>query len=236
MRARCSRWPGRKRRRLLRPARPVRSLELDHDDARRLRPGVVADLGLRASARSQSNRIARIAIKSGLKTLVFAQSRLMVEVLTKYLKDIFDHDPRKPPRIRAYRGGYLPTERRAAERDMRAGNIDGIISTSALELGVTLRFEGAGVDEIAVVSAISGDKAPALKVGDVIVKVDPRYFRPAEVETLLGDPSKAKAKLGWSPKTTLAELVKEMVISDYTSAKRDNLVKQAGFQAYDYHE
>ena len=101
-------------------------------------PVVNADLGLRASARSQSNRIARIAIKSGLKTLVFAQTRLMVEVLTKYLKDVFDHDPRKPPRIRAYRGGYLPTERRAAERDMRAGNIDGIIATSALELGVDI--------------------------------------------------------------------------------------------------
>ncbi len=101
-------------------------------------PVVNKDLGLRASARSQSNRIARIAIKSGLKTLLFAQSRLMVEVLTKYLKDVFDSDPRKPPRIRAYRGGYLPTERRAAERDMRDGRIDGIISTSALELGVDI--------------------------------------------------------------------------------------------------
>lgn len=101
-------------------------------------PVVNADLGLRASARSQSNRIARIAIKSGLKTLVFAQSRLMVEVLTKYLKDVFDHDPRKPPRIRAYRGGYLPSERRDAERAMRDGRIDGIISTSALELGVDI--------------------------------------------------------------------------------------------------
>jgi DEAD/DEAH box helicase domain-containing protein len=101
-------------------------------------PVVNPDLGLRASARSQSNRIARIAIKAGLKTLVFAQSRTMVEVLTKYLKDVFDHDPRKPPRIRAYRGGYLPTERRAAERDMRGGRIDGIVSTSALELGVDI--------------------------------------------------------------------------------------------------
>src|SRR3546814_2260864 len=99
-------------------------------------PVINKDLGLRASARSQSNRIARIAIKSGLKTLVFAQTRLMVEVLTKYLKDVFDHDPRKPPRIRAYRGGYLPTERRAADRDMRAGRIDGILAPSAPELGV----------------------------------------------------------------------------------------------------
>ncbi len=101
-------------------------------------PVVNPDLGLRASARSQSNRIARMAIKAGLKTLVFAQSRTMVEVLTKYLKDVFDHDPRKPARIRAYRGGYLPTERRQAERDMRDGRIDGIVSTSALELGVDI--------------------------------------------------------------------------------------------------
>ncbi|MGY0504272.1 DEAD/DEAH box helicase [Luteimonas sp. e5] len=101
-------------------------------------PVVNPDLGLRASARSQSNRIARTAIKAGLKTLVFAQSRTMVEVLTKYLKDVFDHDPRKPARIRAYRGGYLPTERREAERAMRDGRIDGIVSTSALELGVDI--------------------------------------------------------------------------------------------------
>ena len=101
-------------------------------------PVVNPDLGLRASARSQSNRIARTAISAGLKTLVFAQSRTMVEVLTKYLKDVFDHDPRKPARIRAYRGGYLPTERRDAERAMREGRIDGIVSTSALELGVDI--------------------------------------------------------------------------------------------------
>ncbi|MGO4777779.1 helicase-related protein, partial [Lysobacter sp. 2RAB21] len=101
-------------------------------------PVVNADLGLRASARSQSNRIARIAIKAGLKTLVFAQTRLMVEVLTKYLKDVFDHDPRKPARIRAYRGGYLPSERREAEGALRDGRIDGIVSTSALELGVDI--------------------------------------------------------------------------------------------------
>jgi len=101
-------------------------------------PIVNPDLGLRASARSQTNKIARTAIRAGLKTLVFAQSRTMVEVLTKYLKDVFDHDPRKPARIRAYRGGYLPTERREAERAMRSGQIDGIISTSALELGVDI--------------------------------------------------------------------------------------------------
>ncbi len=101
-------------------------------------PVVNPDLGIRASARSQANRIARMAIKSGLKTMVFCQSRLMVEVLTKYLKEVFDHDPRKPRRIRAYRGGYLPTERREVEREMRSGKIDGIVSTSALELGVDI--------------------------------------------------------------------------------------------------
>jgi DEAD/DEAH box helicase domain-containing protein len=101
-------------------------------------PVVNPDLGLRASARSQTNKIARTAIRAGLKTLVFAQSRTMVEVLTKYLKDVFDNDPRKPARIRAYRGGYLPTERREAERAMRAGQLDGIVSTSALELGVDI--------------------------------------------------------------------------------------------------
>lgn len=101
-------------------------------------PVVNPDLGIRASARSQANRIARLAIKSGLKTMVFCQSRLMVEVLTKYLKEVFDHDPRKPKRIRAYRGGYLPTERREVEREMRSGKIDGIVSTSALELGVDI--------------------------------------------------------------------------------------------------
>ncbi|WP_133479626.1 DEAD/DEAH box helicase [Cognatilysobacter segetis] len=117
-------------------------------------PVVNPDLGLRASARSQSNRIARLAIKAGLKTLVFAQTRLMVEVLTKYLKDVFDHDPRKPPRIRAYRGGYLPTERREVERSMRAGNIDGIVSTSALELGVDI-----GALDVVVLNGYPGSVA-----------------------------------------------------------------------------
>jgi len=117
-------------------------------------PVVNPDLGLRASARSQSNRIARTAIKAGLKTLVFAQSRTMVEVLTKYLKDVFDSDPRKPGRIRAYRGGYLPTERREAERAMRAGSIDGIVSTSALELGVDI-----GALDVVVLNGYPGSVA-----------------------------------------------------------------------------
>jgi GDPmannose 4,6-dehydratase len=113
------------------------------------------------------------------------------------------------------------------------------VEFSAQELGITLAFEGEGEAEVGVVKAIApvnGELLAKCKVGDVVVRVDPRYYRPTEVETLLGDPSKAKTKLGWTPTTTLAELVKEMVISDYTAAKRDSLVKQAGFQAYDYHE
>ncbi|MEO6410738.1 MAG: GDP-mannose 4,6-dehydratase, partial [Burkholderiaceae bacterium] len=109
------------------------------------------------------------------------------------------------------------------------------VEFAAEELGITLQFSGAGDQEIATVVKVEGSQARC-KVGDVIVKVDPRYYRPTEVETLLGDPSKAKAKLGWVPTTTLAELVTEMVQADYEAARRDSLVKLAGFQAYDYNE
>jgi GDPmannose 4,6-dehydratase len=109
------------------------------------------------------------------------------------------------------------------------------VDFAAEELGITLAWSGEGVDEQGVVAAITGKDAKC-KVGDVIVKVDPRYFRPTEVETLLGDPTKAKEKLGWVPTTSLQELVKEMVQADYTSAQRDALVKEAGFQTYDHHE
>ncbi|MDY0057976.1 MAG: GDP-mannose 4,6-dehydratase [Methyloversatilis sp.] len=109
------------------------------------------------------------------------------------------------------------------------------VEFAAAELGITVRFEGEGEQEVGIVASVTGDRAK-VKVGDVIVKVDPRYYRPTEVETLLGDPTRAREKLGWTPRTTLQELVKEMVEADYTSAKRDALVKMAGFQAYDYHE
>jgi len=109
------------------------------------------------------------------------------------------------------------------------------VERAAAELGITIAFQGEGEQETGVVAAVAGNKAKC-KVGDVIVKVDPRYFRPTEVETLLGDPSKAKAKLGWVPATSFDELVREMVEADYTSARRDSLVKLAGFQAYDYNE
>jgi GDPmannose 4,6-dehydratase len=103
------------------------------------------------------------------------------------------------------------------------------IGWSAAELGVTLKFEGQGVDETATVVSIISDKAPALKVGDVIVRIDPRYFRPTEVETLLGDPTKAKEKLGWVPEITVQEMCAEMVASDLEAAKQHALLKSHGF-------
>ena len=103
------------------------------------------------------------------------------------------------------------------------------IQWSAEELGVTLKFEGKGVDETATVAAIKGDKAPGLKVGDVVVKIDPRYFRPTEVETLLGDPSKAKAKLGWTPEITVQQMCAEMVATDLEESKKHALLKKHGY-------
>ena len=114
-------------------------------------------------------------------------------------------------------------------------SVSQFVEFAAAELGIQLRWEGEGENEVGIVAAVT-NKDAKVKVGDTIVKVDPRYFRPTEVETLLGDPTKAKEKLGWVPKTTLAELVQEMVQADYTAAKRDALVKMAGFQAFDYHE
>ena len=103
------------------------------------------------------------------------------------------------------------------------------IEWSAAELGVTLKFEGNGVDEIATVTTIVGDNAPALKVGDVVVRIDPRYFRPTEVETLLGDPTKAKEKLGWVPEISVQEMCAEMVASDLAQAKQHALLKHHGY-------
>ena len=103
------------------------------------------------------------------------------------------------------------------------------IEWSAAELGITLAFTGQGTDEVATVAAIEGDKAPALKVGDVILRIDPRYFRPAEVETLLGDPAKAKAKLGWTPEITVQEMCAEMVREDLKVAQRSRVLMEHGY-------
>jgi GDPmannose 4,6-dehydratase len=102
------------------------------------------------------------------------------------------------------------------------------IRWSAEELGITLRFEGEGLDERAIVEAIEGDKAPALKPGDVVVRIDPRYFRPAEVETLLGDPANAKVKLGWEPEITVQEMCAEMVAADLEVARQTAALRQMG--------
>jgi GDPmannose 4,6-dehydratase len=97
---------------------------------------------------------------------------------------------------------------------------------TAEELGLSLDFSGTGLDEIATVTAIDGDKTRALRVGDVVMRIDPRYFRPAEVETLLGDPSKAKKKLGWEPQITAREMCAEMVLEDLKTARRHAVLKE----------
>jgi GDPmannose 4,6-dehydratase len=104
------------------------------------------------------------------------------------------------------------------------------IQWSAQELGIGLRFEGKGVEEKATVTSIQGDMAPGLKVGDVVVQIDPRYFRPTEVETLLGDPSKAKQKLGWVPEITVQEMCAEMVREDLEQATKAALLKKHGYK------
>jgi GDPmannose 4,6-dehydratase len=103
------------------------------------------------------------------------------------------------------------------------------LDMSAKELGVTLRFEGEGVNEIAIVDKKVGDMAPSIKVGDTIVRVDPRYFRPTEVETLLGDASRAKRELGWVPEIKVEELCREMVAHDLDEARQMALLKEHGF-------
>jgi GDPmannose 4,6-dehydratase len=100
------------------------------------------------------------------------------------------------------------------------------VTWSARELGITLEFSGDNMNEVATVAAIEGDNAPALNVGDVIMKIDPRYFRPAEVETLLGDPTKAREKLGWTPQITAQEMCAEMVREDLKTARRQALLKE----------
>jgi len=109
------------------------------------------------------------------------------------------------------------------------------VEMAARELGIDVVFEGEGAGEVGRVGRVR-DKRVRLKVGDAIVRVDPRYFRPTEVQALLGDPTKARTQLGWTPKITLADMVAEMVNADYTAARRDSMVKLAGFQAYDHNE
>ncbi|OZB17579.1 MAG: GDP-mannose 4,6-dehydratase [Rhodobacterales bacterium 34-62-10] len=102
------------------------------------------------------------------------------------------------------------------------------IRWSAAELGLTLEFSGSGLHEIATVTAVDGDHAPGITPGQVIMRIDPRYFRPAEVETLLGDPTKARQKLGWTPEITAQQMCAEMVAEDLRSARRHRLLRDNG--------
>ena len=111
------------------------------------------------------------------------------------------------------------------------------IKWSAKALGIILEFKGEGIDEIGIVKyIINDDDIVGVKIGDVIVRIDERYFRPSEVETLLGDPSKAKEKLGWIPKISTKEMCNEMVIEDLKNAKRNALLKKEGFEISISHE
>jgi GDPmannose 4,6-dehydratase len=115
------------------------------------------------------------------------------------------------------------------------------VERAAAELGIHLRWEGEGVDEIGIVDSISSSESSVegrkkIQEGQVIVRVDPRYFRPTEVESLLGDASKAKQMLGWEPKISFEALVREMVLGDLEVAKRDALVEKHGFKSFNYHE
>jgi GDPmannose 4,6-dehydratase len=103
------------------------------------------------------------------------------------------------------------------------------IRWSAAELGITLEFSGAGVEEIATVTGIADPESVTVRPGEVIVRVDPRYFRPAEVETLLGDPTRAKERLGWVPEVTAREMCAEMVAEDLRHARRHALLRHHGF-------
>lgn len=109
------------------------------------------------------------------------------------------------------------------------------VSVAASEIGIQLRWEGQGIDEIGIVRSVEGNEATP-SPGTIVVRVDPRYFRPTEVETLLGDASKARTKLGWTPRTEFADLVREMVSEDMKSAERDALIRRHGFATYDYNE
>lgn len=103
------------------------------------------------------------------------------------------------------------------------------VEVAALELGIKIEWQGSGVEETGVIAAITGDRAIGVEIGQVVVAVDPKYFRPTEVETLLGDPTNARVKLGWTPATSFADMVKEMINHDLDDARRRALLKSHGF-------
>ena len=113
-------------------------------------------------------------------------------------------------------------------------SVRNFITWVANDLGIEIEFSGKGIDEIATVTKVNNEISPSINVGDVIMRIDPRYFRPAEVETLLGDPSKAKEKLGWIPEITVQEMCSEMVAYDLAEAKKLHFLIKNGFDSYDH--
>jgi GDPmannose 4,6-dehydratase len=109
------------------------------------------------------------------------------------------------------------------------------VSLAASKLQMRLRFEGSGAEEIGIVDYV-GNPQLACKVGDVAVRIDARYFRPTEVQTLLGDASKARQKLGWQPQTAFEPMVDEMISADFEAARRDDAMRRNGYRAFDFHE
>ncbi len=120
----------------------------------------------------------------------------------------------------------------------RQYSVRDFVTAAAAVLGITLRWEGAGAEEVGSVAEVRETAliAPTVTPGQTIVRIDPRYFRPTEVDTLLGDPTRAKEKLGWEPRITFAEMVSEMVASDLAEGQRDALCRREGFKTFDYHE
>ncbi len=115
-------------------------------------------------------------------------------------------------------------------------SVRSFVQMAGKSIGLTIEFHNDGINEVGIVSLVADECARYVKPGQTIVRVDPRYFRPTEVETLLGDPRKAMQKLGWKPTTSFGELVSEMAQADFVIAKRDMLVKHSGFQAYNHYE
>ena len=166
----------------------------------------------------------------------------MMPVTYQFAKEQFDRT-RKPPRSKKYAENQRPL-RRVSESWLMLQQeqpedfviatgvqytVRAFVEEAAKELGIAIRWEGQGVNEVAVVEKIERDRCPALKVGQTVVRIDPRYFRPAEVETLLGDPSLAKKDLGWIPQITLDEMVQEMVAADLGQAQQHALLKHHGY-------
>lgn len=115
-------------------------------------------------------------------------------------------------------------------------SVRSFVELAARALGISVVFEGQGLNEIGIVDAVNGNVSNFVQPGQIIIRVDSRYFRPTEVETLLGDPSKAKLKLNWEPSTSFSELVNEMASADYEAARRDMIIRRSGFKTFNYHE